>query len=158
MLMEETKSDSNTGTMKTIKIAVGKIHFPTAYFFVFPGCLASGCWHSAAVPVCGRQWRIQLAKLQSSFAKSFCVFRGGNTTIPQALRASSLYTREPFSTRISGIFLSQREIVCWISQAISATGCRADDPAGGAKYLGVPHVSAACCWLGKAVTIDGEVR
>ena len=50
MLMEETKSDSNTGTMKTIKIAVGKIHFPTAYFFVFPGCLASGGRPSAAGP------------------------------------------------------------------------------------------------------------
>ncbi|MBQ6951412.1 MAG: hypothetical protein IJN44_07965, partial [Clostridia bacterium] len=44
----------------------------------------------------------------------FCVFREGEMTIPQALRASSLYTREPFSTRISGIFLPQRDIVCRI--------------------------------------------
>ncbi|MBQ6950221.1 MAG: hypothetical protein IJN44_01850 [Clostridia bacterium] len=46
---------------------------------------------------CVIRCRIQLAKLQSSFAKSFCVFLGGETTIPQALRASSLYIREPFS-------------------------------------------------------------
>ena len=41
MRVEETKN-STTGTMKTIKIAAGKMYFPTAYFFVFPGCFASG--------------------------------------------------------------------------------------------------------------------
>ena len=49
MMGEETKN-STTGTMKTIKIAVGKINFPTAYFFVFPGCYTSGWRHSAAGP------------------------------------------------------------------------------------------------------------
>ncbi|MBQ6951367.1 MAG: hypothetical protein IJN44_07740, partial [Clostridia bacterium] len=48
------------------------------------------------------------------FSKGFCVFCEGETTIPQALRTSSLYTRKPFSTRISGFFLFQREMVCQI--------------------------------------------
>ena len=71
MKVEKTIRNSTTGTMKTIKIAAGKIHFPTAYFFVFPGCFASGWRHlyCRRARVC--QWHLQLAKLQSSFAKGF---------------------------------------------------------------------------------------
>ena len=68
MKREETKRNSTTGTMKTIKIAAGKMHFPTAYFFVFPGCFASGWRHSAAGP----WWRAPVAHPTRKVTIFFC--------------------------------------------------------------------------------------
>ena len=129
MKVEETKN-STTGTMKTIKIAAGKMYFPTAYFFVFPGCFASGGRHSAAGPCADASGASNSQYCNLLLQIGLCVFLGGKMTIPQALQASFLYTREPFSTHISGFFLFQRENVCQIRRETSATGSRGNAPGG----------------------------
>ncbi len=151
MLMEETKSDSNTGTMKTIKIAVERMNSPTAYFFVSPGCLAPVGRHSAAGPCAGASGASNSQSYNLLLQRVFACFVEGIRQSPRPCGPAPFTQGSPF-------YLFQREIVCQIRRVSSATGCRADGPAEGAKYLGVPRVSAACCWLGKPVTIDGEER
>ena len=113
MKVEETKN-STTGTMKTIKIAAGKMYFPTAYFFVFPGCFASG-WRQfyCRRPVCG-----------SAAANS----QSYNHLLPEGFLRVSLrgydnpsgpmgqlpLHKGAFFSCFSGFFLFQREIVCQI--------------------------------------------
>ena len=78
-----------------------EINFRQRLFCCFPRML---CIRLAAFrrrPVCGS------AAAHSQYChlllpRDFCVFRGGKTTIPQALRASFLYTREPFLLVSSG--------------------------------------------------------
>ena len=125
MSREAVKRNSTTGTMKTIKIAAGKMHFPTAYFFVFPGCKASG-WRQyhcrracgAAVPPPTRN--VTIFFCQKIFA---CFVQE---------RQQSL--RQPFGWLlpfVQGGPLPQRGIVCQISQESSATGSRDEIPGGG---------------------------
>ena len=69
-------------------------------FLCFPGCFASGGRHSAAGPV-GASGTFNSQSYNLFLPRSFCVFLGGKTTIPQALRASSLFTREALVIRFA---------------------------------------------------------
>ena len=128
MKVEETKN-STTGTMKILKKVGWESELSHRSFFMFsPDALhpVDGILPPARVrtPVAHPTRKVTIFFCQ----RDFCVFLGGNTTIPQALRASFLYTREPFFSCNSGIFLFQREIVCQIRRETSATGSRGDTP------------------------------
>ncbi len=134
--------------MKTIeKGRERKQAFSSVFFSVFPGCNASVGRRSAAGPwwrPC--QWRIQLAKLQFSFAKRFCMFREGGTTIPQALRASFLYTREPVFSCFSGkmcLIDKPSNFRHWVQGRWPCWG-------EGATPLMVPQVSEGYCLKDKS--------
>ena len=106
---EETKN-STTGATKTIKIADGKMNFPSAYFFIFPGCFASGWRRSAAQPV-ARSAGIQLAKKQSTSAKGF--LRGW-------LCHTQFAKKHSFSAKVCvHVTLFHRDIACNIQIASS---------------------------------------
>ena len=125
MMGEETKN-STTGTMKTIKIAVGKINFPTAYFFVFPGCYASGWRRNAARPV-----EVPVAPPTRNVAIIFCqrvsacfVLVGSNPSVSPSGCPLPLHKG---GFRFS---LFQRDIVGCIGQETSASGSRDEIPCG----------------------------
>ncbi|MBQ6950233.1 MAG: hypothetical protein IJN44_01910 [Clostridia bacterium] len=108
MKVEETKKQHH-GHNENDKNSGWENVFSHRLFFRFPRML---CIRLAAFrrrPVV-RQCRSQLAIFQFAFAKGFCVFLGGKTAIPQALRACSLYTREPFSHVSAGLSCSSGKL------------------------------------------------
>ncbi len=101
------EKEQHHGHNENEKRAVERIHSLTASFFRFPRML---CIRLAAFrrrPVGGRQWRIQLAKLQSSFARgiSACFLEG----IRQSLRPCG---PAPF-TQVSLFLLASAGFSCF---------------------------------------------
>ena len=64
------------------------------FFLVFPGCFASGGRRSATDPCADASGASNSQSYNLILPKGLCVFLGGETTIPQVLRASSLYSEK----------------------------------------------------------------
>ncbi len=107
MLIEETKGNSTTGVMKTKKKTGRESKLSPPVFSRFPRmqCIRLAAFRRRPVCASGTS-NSQTYNL--ILLRGFCVFLGGETTIPQALRASSLYTREPFLLVSAGKYLTNK--------------------------------------------------